>query len=319
MLLGEALTVDLIEAKRIKTSNPSHGFYGNADVPGHMSRDGVYRRTHQQIQRCVRQPAKVVQHYLDSPHGRLLAKSGKADDVEYVRADFKKFKARYTPELFKEDDGVTDLATLLSETDGIVEAYDDPHYGTKAGKNATVWQATGKRGQRALEGKKIGVHLKDGSKTVGWVYGDSRAELMPHIKKHIGEEVINEAIPRPNAPADNKKADIAGGSYTPTTKNMARFIKKMPVMRSEFGAPAVQDDKIFNASNIKTFDRKKNRMGYNPGDDVKAWVEEYSDEPDDELLVMITELATQARGKDDETFIAQIAALLDVLTARKAD
>lgn len=61
--------------------------------------------------------------------------------------------------------------------------------------------------------------------------------------------------------------------YAPKPKGEKAFVKKhtdaspAPMKNAE----PTKDDKLFNATNIKTYNRKANRQGYNPGEDEVAY------------------------------------------------
>lgn len=61
--------------------------------------------------------------------------------------------------------------------------------------------------------------------------------------------------------------------YAPKSKDEKRFKDKHIVAKSKLDDKATQDDKLFQATNIKPVDRYKEGHGYNPGMDQKVYEE----------------------------------------------
>ena len=65
--------------------------------------------------------------------------------------------------------------------------------------------------------------------------------------------------------------DIVGG-FTPKSKDEKKFMDKHIATKNKLDDHGTQDDKLFNATNIKTVDRETEH-GYNPGNDEKVYEE----------------------------------------------
>jgi hypothetical protein len=65
--------------------------------------------------------------------------------------------------------------------------------------------------------------------------------------------------------------DIVGG-FTPKSKDEKKFMDKHIATKNKLDDRGTQDDKLFNATNIKTVNRETEH-GYNPGNDEKVYEE----------------------------------------------
>lgn len=60
--------------------------------------------------------------------------------------------------------------------------------------------------------------------------------------------------------------------YAPKPKDEKAFVAKHTIKKTTDKSPATKDaDQVFKGSNVKTFNRSANRMGYNSGEDQKAY------------------------------------------------
>lgn len=109
---------DLDEA--VKTGNEGHGFhgeaYGAAKGDDKMAEAGkAYAKAHSLVKKHaaehlkdVKNPNKMVKHYLDSQHGRHL--HGNEHDAGYVKKDFGHFKKKYKPHMHEEVEQIDELS-----------------------------------------------------------------------------------------------------------------------------------------------------------------------------------------------------------------
>ena len=112
-LLGESL-------QEAKTGNEGHGYHGQAysaakgdDKMGEAGK--AYSKAHSLVKKHaadhlagVKNPNKMVTHYLDSKHGRHL--HGNENNAAYVKKDFGHFKKGYKPEMHEEVEQIDELS-----------------------------------------------------------------------------------------------------------------------------------------------------------------------------------------------------------------
>ena len=59
--------------------------------------------------------------------------------------------------------------------------------------------------------------------------------------------------------------------YSPKAPAAKAFVDKLGLKKTTDKSPATKEDDRFKGTNVKTFDRAKNRFGYNPGEDAKQY------------------------------------------------
>lgn len=89
--------------------------------------------------------------------------------------------------------------------------------------------------------------------------------------------------------------------YAPKSKDEKAFVAKHSVKKTTDKSPATKDDKRFNATNIKTFDRASKRMGYDADAAQKAYgVLPGIPSPTDQKTVTAVAPYTVKMGEDQE-------------------
>jgi hypothetical protein len=88
--------------------------------------------------------------------------------------------------------------------------------------------------------------------------------------------------------------------YAPKPQAEKDFVAKHGLKKTTDKSPATKDDKLFKATNIKTFDRTAKRMGYNPGADAKAYDNGRTTAPNDQEKVTAVAPYTVKMGEEAE-------------------
>jgi hypothetical protein len=204
-----------------KTGNEGHGYHGQAYNAASgdnkmAAADKAYSSAHATVKKHagdhlkdVKNPNKMVTHYLDSKLGRHL--HGNEHDADYVKKDFGRFKKTYKPEMHEEIEIVEDS----SFKDALPHIIKD----IKAKKSAQELRQT------------HGTHYKRVANAASNVHGPkyTRSHLLSVAQNAMNEEVDQNDKPPFAGPYDKKEDQKAKDKNV--AKNAAR--KSMKQMTKE--------------------------------------------------------------------------------------
>jgi hypothetical protein len=118
---GKPMTEEVEQIEEAKTGNEGHGYHGAAysaaKGENKMGEAGkAFTKAHSLVKthaadhlKGVKNPNKMVTHYLDSKHGRHL--HGNENNAAYVKKDFGHFAKGYNPKMHEEVEQIDELST----------------------------------------------------------------------------------------------------------------------------------------------------------------------------------------------------------------